>query len=329
MLCDRHLHDWAAAVASIRRCYALGDHDDQLRITEASLLEMLGDAEAAAAALNHDWPKPLQAKAWALRARVWLRTGSISVSQMSWLQTQAGQGGEDIQACWKSLGQALDRLGRFDEAFAAFSSGNRLASDVPGDGLSAFLQAWRDVVTPEWLQQWPAAGQELIDPVFLVGFPRSGTTLLEQGLDAHPHVSAMEEQPALDRALEQYQRLIQSRPAVRQAVAAAQTLAGKLAAILRAMPTLEPHELAMLREHYYTVVKAAVTVPAGNLLIDKMPLNLIHLPFILFLFPNARFLMALRDPADCVFSGFMQHFGNNPAMNRLASLDRGRSSTQK
>lgn len=139
----------------------------------------------------------------------------------------------------------------------------------------------------------------------------------------------MEEQPALDRALEQYQRLIQSRPAVRQAVAAAQTLAGKLAAILRAMPTLEPHELAMLREHYYTVVKAAVTVPAGNLLIDKMPLNLIHLPFILFLFPNARFLMALRDPADCVFSGFMQHFGNNPAMNRLASLDRGRSSTQK
>lgn len=189
--------------------------------------------------------------------------------------------------------------------------------------MSAFLQAWRDVVTPEWLQQWQAVSSDDAGPTFLIGFPRSGTTLLEQGLDAHPVVSAMEEQPALDRALEHYQRLIQARPAVKLAVAAAPTLAAKLAEILRAMSSLEEHEVAALREHYFAVVNAAITVPAGSLLIDKMPLNLIHLPFILRLFPRARFLVALRDPADCVFSGFMQHFGNNPAMNRLASLQDG------
>lgn len=96
VLCDRHLHNWSAAVESIRRCYALGDYDDQLRITEANLLEMLGDAEAAGAALEHPWPDALLTKVWALRARVWLRVGDhkrIADELGGWLKTQAAQGG--------------------------------------------------------------------------------------------------------------------------------------------------------------------------------------------------------------------------------------------
>ena len=328
VLCDRHLHDWAAAVASIRRCYALGDRDDQLRLTEASLLEMLGEQQEALDVLEGQWPEALAAKVWSVRGRVWLRMKAYStlVDELGgWLESSANQQYAGYAGCWKALGQAYDHLGQPDKAMACFHRGNELRpkADMESDAMGAFLSAWGRETTLQPFQSCSPSSYTGPTPVFLVGFARSGTTLLEQALDAHPGICALEERPTIERALAAAQQLIQKRAEVRQSVAAAGSLPDKLAELLMAIGRADDNELEAIRKVYFDVVRASVDWPEGALLVDKLPLNLIHLPFIIRLFPGAKFIFALRDPADCVLSGYMQYFERNPAMDRLASLEGG------
>lgn len=125
-------------------------------------------------------------------------------------------------------------------------------------------------------------------PVFIVAFPRSGTTLLEQMLDAHPSLVTMDEQPFLQQAIDRITDLGIEYPAA---------LAG-----------LTAGQLAGIREHYWSLTRRKVQLSAGQRLIDKNPLNLLRLPAIRRLFPHARILLAIRHPCDVVLSCFMQHF---------------------
>lgn len=104
------------------------------------------------------------------------------------------------------IGQCHDRLGDAERAFAAFVEMNRLNALDPTDPLAraarfrAGLQAAIDTVTPAWVERWKTISPPVTDlpaPVFLVGFPRSGTTLLDTLLMGHPEVSVMEELPPL------------------------------------------------------------------------------------------------------------------------------------
>lgn len=159
--------------------------------------------------------------------------------------------------------------------------------------------------TPEWVGTWtppPAPpADELPDPVFLVGFPRSGTTLLEQMLDAHPELRTLEEKDAID--------------VVRRRIA------GLPGGYPDALATLPAADLAALRALYRAEVARHLggAAPTG-LLVDKMPLNSLEAGLIHRLFPRARFLLALRHPADVVLSNFMQAFKPNAAMAQFSSL---------
>lgn len=139
------------------------------------------------------------------------------------------------------------------------------------------------------------------DPVFLVGFPRSGTTLLDQILSSHSQISVLEEKPNLDDAFRQY-------PATDEG--------------LRALQRASEQQLNKLRRAYWANVKretAPGKLPACT--VDKLPLNIFALLHINRLFPSARIVVALRDPRDCVFSGFQQKFGMNAAMFQLLKLE--------
>jgi hypothetical protein len=125
-------------------------------------------------------------------------------------------------------------------------------------------------------------------PVFIVAFPRSGTTLLEQMLDAHPTLVTMDEQPFLQQAIDRITDQGIDYPASLARLTAAQ--------------------LAEVREHYWSLTRRKVRLAPGQRLIDKNPLNLLRLPAIRRLFPNARVLLAIRHPCDVVLSCFMQHF---------------------
>jgi tetratricopeptide (TPR) repeat protein len=226
--------------------------------------------------------------------------------------------------CWKVLGKALDRESAYEEAFDAFTRGNQVADKlyntaIEQNPLRQRIGAFRQLMEPDWCARWSAdygAPSTAESPVFLIGFPRSGTTLLEQVLDAHPRVLGLEERPLVEAVWDQVPSLLEgpdrelSDPVERQA------------SELRSLADLSPSSLAALRETYRNTRAGYLDWPEGTVLVDKLPLNLSSLPLILRLFPRARFIVALRHPCDCILSNYMQDFAMNPGMHFMVDLER-------
>ncbi|MGD2129853.1 MAG: sulfotransferase [Lysobacterales bacterium] len=138
-------------------------------------------------------------------------------------------------------------------------------------------------------------------PVFLIGFPRSGTTLLDQILSSHSRITVLEEKPNLVDAFEAF-------PA---------NEAG-----LKALQNADEDTLQALRRAYWSRVEEETGAEQRSAVtVDKMPLNAFALLHISKLFPAARIIVALRDPRDCVFSAFQQKFGMNAAMFQMLRLE--------
>nr|WP_257545617.1 tetratricopeptide repeat-containing sulfotransferase family protein [Sphingopyxis sp. DBS4] len=203
-------------------------------------------------------------------------------------------------------GQILDRLGRPDEAFEAFSATNRMHEESPtrplerSAALRENLHAEIDLLTPEWAASWLKAesGDAHPDPVFLVGFPRSGTTLLDTILMGHPDTVVLEEQPPLNNCDKRI---------------------GGMAAIAG----LDAAAVAETRHFYFDEVAKVAPAPLarGRMLIDKSPLFLSKAVLIQRLFPNARFILALRHPCDVLLSCYMSNFRLNDAMSNFLRLE--------
>ncbi|MBJ6977880.1 MULTISPECIES: sulfotransferase [unclassified Luteimonas] len=148
-----------------------------------------------------------------------------------------------------------------------------------------------------------AAAGDPPDPVFLVGFPRSGTTMLEQMLERHPALQVLDERPAVERVIH-----------------AMRTSAGWNGGDLdAALAGLDFGHWSSLRARYRTEV-ARYRVPAGRL-VDKYPLYLTRVPYIQRLFPRSDWLLLLRHPCDCVLSCHFQAFGLNGGALAFASLE--------
>ena len=205
----------------------------------------------------------------------------------------------------------LERLGRYDEAFARFEQANgALAAtiseaeiDPPAARTStAAIQRYGAWFSAERVAAWtppPPGGRR---PAFFVGFPRSGTTLLEQALCSHPGVVSLDEQPTLAALQDAW-------------------LGGT--AGLEALDGLGPAELASGRAAYWEAVERLVPESAGaQVVLDKLPLNIVHLGLVHRFFPDALVLVALRDPRDCCLSCFGQVFALNEGMNQFLSLER-------
>jgi Sulfotransferase family len=142
---------------------------------------------------------------------------------------------------------------------------------------------------PDDVASWQNDGPSMEEsPIFIVGFPRSGTTLLEQVLDAHPQLQSMDEQPFLRRGLEDVAERGVRYP----------TELGKLTA----------QDLDAIRARYWERVGKRVRVLPGQRLVDKNPLNLLQAPLMRRLFPNARVIVAIRHPCDVLLSCFLQDF---------------------
>jgi hypothetical protein len=136
--------------------------------------------------------------------------------------------------------------------------------------------------------------------VFLLGFARSGTTLLEQVFASHPDVVALEEQDLL-------------------AEAANTLLTGD--AGLRKLATLTAKEIGDYRDGYWRRLKALGLDVEGKVFIDKLPMNTLKLPLIAQLFPDAKIIFALRDPRDVLLSCYRRHFDINAANFEFLTLD--------
>lgn len=201
------------------------------------------------------------------------------------------------------IGELEDRLGRPGRAFAAFSEMNRVLAAAPSDPRSearayrAELEAQSAAITRDWYAGWDPlalpAGRPA--PAFLVGFPRSGTTLLDTLLMGHPDIEMIEERPLMAPVAERLGRL--------------ERLSG-----------LAPAEAVALRDLYFETLDLYAQGNPARLIVDKMPLNLIYASLIHRLFPAAKFIFAERHPADVVLSCFITNFRLNPAMANFLDL---------
>jgi tetratricopeptide (TPR) repeat protein len=208
------------------------------------------------------------------------------------------------------LGDVLDAKSLPEEAFAAYTSCNeqlqRLFAPRFAESPSAFDYAralihYFERVPPQDgdAALLPAASAGAAGHVFLLGFPRSGTTLLEVVLEGHPDVVSLEENELLIDAVREFMR----GPA-------------DLDRLMRAdFNTLEP-----LRAAYWRQVAAAGMDVAGKVFVDKHPLNTLKLPLIARLFPQAKILFACRDPRDVVLSCFRHRFHMSAPIYELLSL---------
>jgi tetratricopeptide (TPR) repeat protein len=228
-----------------------------------------------------------------------------------------GDIGEDERVAMLDLrADALDTLDRTGAAFADYQARNailmrkyapRMARDVAertvdqASRLARSLStqprnAWQATTGPD------AAGANVgCRHIFLLSFPRSGTTLLEKVLRSHSKVTTLEEVDHLSDISSAW--------------------LAKNEAGLDALARLKPEQAAAHRERYWQGVRNSAGADLnGKTLVDKLPLHTLSLPVISKLFPEARVLFALRDPRDVVLSCFRRRFEINPAMFEMLEL---------
>ncbi len=208
------------------------------------------------------------------------------------------------------LGKLYDKLNQTDCAYEYFCRANQIASQNWGDYLPQRQKYFEKIdhlsaaFTADNYRSWLPFHDQLTanaSPIFLVGFPRSGTTLLDQILDSHPAIQTLEEKPVINAVEDEIVKLALGYPG--------------------AIPFLTQQQIETFQALYFKVAAQYITLDNKHLFIDKLPLNLAEAGLILRIFPKAKFILAVRHPCDVCLSCFMQHFSYNASMAHFVTLE--------
>jgi tetratricopeptide (TPR) repeat protein len=204
------------------------------------------------------------------------------------------------------LADVLDAAGRYDEAFEAYNACNLALRQIhrrfAGSNVLGYTRALTAAMEKIDANRWtvvPETSAAATGHVFLLGFPRTGTTLIEVVLDGNPRVVSLEEHELLADGVLAFMR----EPLNFEALADA-----------------DERQVQALREAYWSRVRSAGVDVAGKVFVDKHPLNSLKLPLIVKLFPQAKILFAVRDPRDVILSCFRRRFQMNPSMYEFLTL---------
>ncbi|MBT8348583.1 MAG: tetratricopeptide repeat protein [Sulfurovum sp.] len=206
------------------------------------------------------------------------------------------------------LGRLYDRIGDYDSAFANYEISNKLQLDaidiklISKERFQKHVLGVTENLTREWIGKWKKCDAiPDANHVFMVAFPRSGTTLLDQILDGHSHIQVMEEQPIIGEIINEINKKNNNYPQV--------------------IASLRCSEIKKYRQYYYNECRKYLKREKGSILIDKLPLNIVEIELIYRLFPNSKIILSLRHPYDVCISNFMQHYDLNDAMANFTSLE--------
>jgi tetratricopeptide (TPR) repeat protein len=198
---------------------------------------------------------------------------------------------------WFALGKMREDLKRHDDAFAAYAEGNRLkyAQIAPDESAKAALVAnMRSVFDERFFASRPVMpASSLRTPIFIVGMPRSGTSLIEQILSIHPNVHGAGELPDLESVIFPLAKE-NGKPAEYYPEVAAE---------------LSPEALLRLGDAY--IERVWKLAPQATHITDKMMSNFVHVGMIRVMFPNAKIIHAMRDPMDSCFSCYATLFAKS------------------
>lgn len=243
------------------------------------------------------------------RAMLALRSGKPELARE--LLERAGPRNPADYAHYFVLAEVYDKLRTFGPAMQALEEAHARQMDelkiavpyrfAPG---APILPAAVARVSADDYRRWPQlqAPDSDASPVFIVGFPRSGTTLLEQMLDAHPGLQSMDERPFFNILADQ--------------------LSDHGINVPGDLDKLDQRDCDELRKGYLNLACSKIPRRWNAQLVDKNPLNMLWLPMIHRLFPRARFILALRHPCDVVLSNYMQNFRASVLAMACSSIPR-------
>ena len=208
-------------------------------------------------------------------------------------------------------GKTYDKLGDYSKAFKSFSDQNLVTKSINSRELNnaktffeetkTLKKAWEILRLKPKIISNQVHGTNL---VFLVGFPRTGTTLLDTILMGHPEITILEEQPMATIMAKSFSGLGTPEEYMNLSETTTQTL----------------------RETYWGALnEQLINISRGKVIVDKHPLNTRYLPLLKRAFPNAKFIVALRHPCDCVLSCFMQNFEFNRGTGNFLTLENAAS----
>lgn len=216
---------------------------------------------------------------------------------------------------WSSIAQMLDRAGDYEGAMQSMLNCKEILARSEGpvlkesEAMQNHLHKLGESLTAEHLKRWVEAGRAFPQQqmAVLTGFPRSGTTLLEQVLDSHPGLVSSDEREAFGRD-----------------IFPAMWLSEKTRLpTVEAFDAIPPERLSVQRMRYLSYMAAALNQPIGERThLDKNPTMTLLIPGMLRLFPETKLLIALRDPRDVVVSCFMQYLPLNPNSVCFLTLER-------
>ena len=206
------------------------------------------------------------------------------------------------------LAKSYDRINNFDKAYDHFKINNQLVNETYGKDVNekSFVELvtqrinfYKNFNFNKWNQY--QLKNEFYQPIFLIGFPRSGTTLLDTILRTNKSIEVIEEKPILRNFLRKLDIKIKNN--------------------FDNLENLDKKFIQNMQNIYFEEREKYLENKKTKIVIDKMPLNIIYIGEILRFFPNAKFIFALRNPYDSVLSCFMQQFELNPAMKNFTSLE--------
>ena len=207
------------------------------------------------------------------------------------------------------LAKCNDQVENFTKAYNYFKKTNEINENNKDDNINKnktleIVKKRFDFFSKKEKESWSNSKNSNIlqNPIFLVGFPRSGTTLLDTILRSHDTIEVIEEEPILGDFINYLTEIINGD--------------------LNYLKEIDQQVLKKTRDVYFSNMDKYIKDKNPNkIYIDKMPLNIIHVGEIVRIFPKAKFIVSLRHPIDSVLSCFMQSFKMNNAMANFLNLD--------
>jgi tetratricopeptide (TPR) repeat protein len=255
-----------------------------------------GELDAAVRSYQHAYQvRPAFGDAyWSLANTKTYRFTDAEIERIQAEEAATGIGVEDrVHLCF-AAGKAFEDRQDYDRAFEYYERGNSLQQAATGfDSVrtTRIMQRQRETCTRELFEQRGHLGYECRDPIFIVGLPRAGSTLLEQIIASHSMVDGTME--------------------LHNILGLAQRLRGRAGGGESRYPQI----LWELEDDYFRrfgeqfINDTRVYRGDAPMFIDKMPNNFIHIGLIRLMLPHARVIDARRHPMGCCFSGFKQLFG--------------------
>jgi tetratricopeptide (TPR) repeat protein len=242
---------------------------------------------------------------WSLANLKTVKLGPADVAAMEGALAEPGLARADVYHLHFALGKALEDGGEPARAFGHYEEGNRLRREGIGyDAEETTRQVDRTIalLTRDFFAARAGWGSPAPDPIFILGMPRAGSTLVEQILASHPLVEGTAELPDV--------------PMI------ARRLGGGDGAYPESLASLSADEARALGEEY--LERAHLQRREGTpFFIDKMPNNWVHVGLIHLILPNAKIIDARRHPLDCCVSNFRQHYARGQGFS-YALADMGR-----